>query len=153
MFSAVPESYDAALNRPPWDTGEMNLDKGCKLQWMLFPALVALAAPALAEWEKVSESESASYFIDRATLLSNGNLRRVWQLQNLKQRDRDGELSRRALVEYDCREVKNRTLSLSMHPEPMAGGKPLDAYSDPTSPRNIVPGSSGEVIYRLLCGR
>ena len=87
--------------------------------------------------EHVEIVDPAGAPIDRATLLSNGSLRRVWQLQNLKQRDRDGEMSRRALVEYDCREAKNRTLSLSMHPEPMAGGKPLDAYSDPTSPRSL----------------
>lgn len=122
-----------------------------ELRWVMLPVFLMLAAPALAEWEKVSESDTASYYIDRATLLSNGSLRRISQLQNLKQRDKDGELSRRALVEYDCRAASNRTLSLSMHPEPMGGGKPLDAYSDPSSPRSIVPGSSGEVIFRLLC--
>lgn len=121
------------------------------MPWIVLPAILMLAGPAQAEWEQVSETDSATYFIDRATLLGNGSLRRVWQLQNLKQRDKDGELSRRALVEYDCRDGKNRTLSLSMHPEPMAGGKPLDAYSDPSSPRSVVPGSSGEIIYKLVC--
>lgn len=119
----------------------------------LFFALAFIAAPALAEWEKVSESDIASYFIDAASLQKNGTLRRVWQVQNLKQRDKDGELSRRALVEYDCRAAENRTLALSMHADAMGEGKRLDAYSDPSSPRKVVPGSSGDAVLKLVCAR
>jgi hypothetical protein len=119
----------------------------------LFCALALVTAPALAEWEKVLETDAAAYFMDSATLQKNGSLRRVWQVQNLKQRDKDGELSRRALVEYECREGINRTLSIAMHADAMGEGKKLDAYSDPSSPRKVVPGSSGEVILKLVCAR
>ena len=119
----------------------------------LFCVLALIAAPAMAEWEKVSESDTAAYFIDPATLQKNGTLRRIWQVQNLKQRDKDGELSRRALVEYECREGQNRTLSLAMHADAMGEGKKLDSYSDPSSPRKVAPGSSGEVILKLVCAR
>ena len=119
----------------------------------IFFVLALIAAPALAEWEKVLETDSAAYFIDAATLQKNGVLRRVAQLQNLKQRDKEGELSRRALVEYDCREAQNRTLALSMHADAMGEGKKLDAYSDPSSPRKVAAGSSGEAILKVVCAR
>lgn len=119
----------------------------------LFFALAFIAAPALADWEKISETDMAAYFIDSATLQKNGTLRRVWQMQSLKQRDKDGELSRRALVEYECREGINRTLSISMHADAMGEGRKLDSYSDPSSPRKVAPGSSGEAILKVVCAR
>ena len=119
----------------------------------LFFALAFIAAPALADWEKAFENDTAVYFIDSATLQKNGTLHRVWQMQNLKQRDRDGELSRRALVEYECREGINRTLSISMHADAMGEGKKLDSYSDPSAPRKVAPGSSGEAILKVVCAR
>ena len=74
-------------------------------------------------------------------------------MQNLKQRDKDGELSRRALVEYDCREVQNRTLGLSMHADAMGEGKKLDSYNEPSSPRKVAACSSGEAILKVVCAR
>ena len=118
-----------------------------------FFALALIAAPALAEWEKVLETDIAAYFIDATTLQKNGALRRVAQVQNLKHRDKDGELSRRALVEYDCREVQNRTLALSMHADAMGEGKKLDSYNEPSSPRKVAAGSSGEAILKVVCSR
>lgn len=130
------------------------LSTRCGTQLILLCALTLIAAPALAaNWEKVSESDTAAYFIDPATLQKNGVLRRVVQVQDLKQRDKDGELSRRALVEYDCRANENRTLSLSMHADAMGEGKKLDAYTDPSSPRKVAPGTPGEAILKLVCAR
>ncbi len=119
----------------------------------LFFTLALIATPALAEWEKVLETDAAAYFIDAATLQKNGVLRRVAQMQNLKQRDKEGELSRRALVEYDCREAQNRTLALSMHADAMGEGKKLDSYNEPSSPRKVAAGSSGEAILKVVCAR
>ena len=124
---------------------------------LILPLLLCLLAlvsvPAFAEWVRVNESSIATYYIDPATMQKNDSLRRVWQIQDLKQKDKDGELSRRALVEYECRERQNKTLALSMHSAPMAGGKTLDSYSDPSSWRDIVPGSSGETILGIVCAR
>jgi len=129
-------------------------DKKClSARLGLFCTLTLIAAPALAEWEKVLETDSAAYFIDTATLQKNGTLRRVAQVQNLKQRDKEGELSRRALVEYDCREAQNRTLALSMHADAMGEGKKLDSYNEPSSPRKVAAGSSGEAILNVVCSR
>ena len=131
----------------------MNDSKRFSARLGLFFALAIAAAPALAEWEKVSETETAAYFIDAATLQKNGTLRRVAQVQNLKQRDKEGERSRRALVEYDCREAQNRTLALSMHADAMGEGKKLDSYNEPSSPRKVAAGSSGEAILKVVCAR
>ena len=91
-----------------------------------------VATPALAEWEKMAENDDIAYYIDPATTRKDGNLRRVWTVQDLKQKGKNGEMSRRALVEYDCKEERSRTLSYSLYSEPMSGGQKLisnDYYS------------------------
>ena len=58
--------------------------------------LALLAAPARAEWVAVSESNDLVAYIEPATIRKNGNFRKVWQVQDLKQRDEHGAMSRRS---------------------------------------------------------
>ena len=116
--------------------------------------LIALvAAPAWAEWVQMSDSDDLVAYIDPATIHKDGNLRRVWTVQDLKQKGKNGEMSRRALLEYDCKEERSRTLSYSLHSEPMSGGQLLltnDYYSRWTA---IVSGTDGAVPLKFVCAR
>ena len=68
-----------------------------------FALLATIATPTLAaEWLKMSEGIQGSSYIDVATIRRDGDLAQVWQLQNLNQAGRAGEMSRQLLVEYDC---------------------------------------------------
>ena len=83
---------------------------------VLIAWLILVATPAWAEWVKVSESDGLTGYVDPATIRKNGNLRRVWEIQDLKARGtKFGELSRRVLNEYDCKEERMRTLSATFH--------------------------------------
>lgn len=116
--------------------------------------LMALAAaPAWADWVKLSESSGATFYVDRDAISKDGNFRRVWALTDLKQRNKGGEMSRRVLYEYDCMAGRVRFLSGASHSDPMAKGSTLYSKNDPDNWDNVRPNSPVEQIFRLACTR
>jgi hypothetical protein len=119
----------------------------------LVVAILAVALPAAAEWVKVSEIVTSTFYIDPATIRKDGNLPRVWMLQNLNQRHKDGEMSRRVLAVYDCKEEKTRNLSISEHSGPMATGETLRTVHSPGEWSYIAPNTPGSDIHRIVCSK
>ena len=115
--------------------------------------LTLAAAPAWAEWVKVAETDVIITYIDPATIRKDGNLRKVWTIQDLKQRHKDGEMSRRALDQHDCKEGRYRTLSISEHSDPMGRGKMLSSYSEPGKWNDIPPETVAQEIMRIVCAK
>ena len=77
--------------------------------------LLIAATPAWAEWVKVTEADTGTLYIDTATIRTIGDMRRIWELRDLKQRNSDGTMSQRVLEEYDCKEERRRLLAMSTH--------------------------------------
>ena len=113
--------------------------------------LMVFALPASAEWVKYAESDETNAYYDPATIRVNGNFRRVWELQNLRQRDPAGVMSRRFFSEYDCREERHRLLSISTHSESMAGGRILLIDGSPSEWNHIPPNSPALRMFKILC--
>ena len=108
---------------------------------------------AWAEWVKVSKGDMATY-IDQDTIRQDGNLRKVWELRDFKQRDKDGSMSVRTRSEYDCKGERYRFLSASEHSEPMAGGVTLrrSQYNDDEW-QHVPPGSVGDIVMKIVCAK
>jgi len=124
-----------------------------KLLLILLATLV-LTGSAWAEWVKVAENDIADYYIDPASIRKDGNLRKVWQIQNLKQQDKEGgELSRRSRDEFDCKQERYRTLSVSEHSGPMASSTTLSSSEGPFRWREIPPGAIGETVLKIVCAK
>ena len=70
--------------------------------------LTFASAPAWAEWVKVSETDGAVFHIDSRTIQKHGHMRRVWEVQDLKQKHEDGYMSIRPLADYDCKARRRR---------------------------------------------
>ncbi len=115
--------------------------------------LALVAAPAWAEWVKVDETDEMTVYIDPAKIKKDGNLRRAWELQDLKQRDTDGEMSRRALQEYDCKEDRCRVLSISVHSEAMAGGKVIMSGEVNGKWKYIAPDTVSATVLSFVCAK
>jgi hypothetical protein len=112
--------------------------------------LATSAASAFTEWAKVAETDvGTSIYIDYKTIRKDGNLRMVWEITDLKQRNKDGEMSRRIRSEYDCKEERANVLSISHHTDGMTAGKTLGiwTYSTPAW-SHIPPGSVTETILK-----
>ena len=113
--------------------------------------LTLAAAPAWAEWVKVSDTDVAIVYIDPSTIRKDGNLRRVWGITDLKRRDMNGEMSRRVLYEYDCKEERFRILSMTGHAGPMANGKVVSEVNNASGKWN--DDASGTVGYTKACAK
>ena len=120
----------------------------------LLLALLLVTGSAWAEWVQVAERWDIVLYIDPETIRKDGDLRRVWQIQNLKQRDKNGEMSSRVRVEYDCKQERYKMLSLSTHSGPMAGGTSLyQSSSEDIKWRDIPPGNLFEIVLKIVCAQ
>lgn len=118
--------------------------------------LTLVAAPAWAEWVKVGVANDGrfTFYIDPDSIRKDGNLRKVWEIQDRRQRDKDGVMSWRARSEYDCKEEQTRILALSKHSEPMAGGETLwSRHGDAGEWSDIPPGSIVESALKRVCAK
>ncbi len=121
---------------------------------VVLTALLMLATiPAWAEWVSTSDSTQAVYYLDLAIVRKDDNLRKVWELTDLKAREPKGELSYRTLIEYDCKEGRSRHLSISAHAGPMATGKALFSGSAPGKWDYAAPGTAAGATLSLVCAR
>lgn len=119
----------------------------------LYFLITLLAAPAWADWMLVEDDGDVAIYIDPATTQKNDQFRRVLAVQDLKEKGKDGEMSRRILMEYDCKEQRSRTLSTSFHSEPMAGGKTLLSNDYYTRWTTLVSGTDSSVPLRYVCAQ
>ena len=98
-----------------------------------------------------NQDEELTFYFDPATIRKDGNMRRVWELQDLRKRGRHGEMSRRMRVEYDCKQERWRYLGISGHSKPMAGGTILISTGEDNDWTAIPPGTIVETIFNLVC--
>ena len=119
----------------------------------LLGLMTMLAGSAWAEWVMYFEAKTITYFYDPATIRKDGNMRRVWRVQELKQRTADGEKSRRMRIEYDCKEERYRILSASIHSEPMAEGKVIYSEIKDNIWTVIPPASASEAMFKIVCAK
>jgi hypothetical protein len=115
-------------------------------------ALATSAASAFAEWTKVGEVDEGSTYIEYKTIRKDGNLRMIWQIQDLKQRHKDGEMSRRARYQYDCKNDRSRFLSMTAHSESMGKGLLLAGPIKGSGQwYEIAPNTTTEEVLKIVC--
>ena len=114
-------------------------------------AVASFTYGATGEWVKVSENSEIVFYLDKATIRKDGDFRRAWVMQDLKTRDTDGELSRRILDEYDCKNERWRILSISTHSQGMAKGDILVSSSYSGGWNEITPETAAETKLKMAC--
>lgn len=116
-------------------------------------SLMLLAGSAWAEWVIFGATDTATHYFDPATIRKDGNMRRVWQLQELNKRHKDGEMSRRIRQEYDCKQERYKILGQTEHSEPMAGGEVLTNFGEMKTWVEIAPDTMSEKILKIVCAK
>jgi hypothetical protein len=123
--------------------------------FLLFFLLIA-AVPASAEWVKVGKPDSSffsresAYYIDPATIDKNGNLRRVWQIHDMKEKGSQGERSILESVEYDCAAKRMRTLKATGKSQRMARGEIIPLKSVFSEWVSLRSGKEDEKLFEVL---
>ncbi|OUV02632.1 MAG: hypothetical protein CBC42_07645 [Betaproteobacteria bacterium TMED82] len=119
------------------------------LSVLIIPFL--LTSEALSGWEYISDGYLGSVYVDFETIERKGRMVTGWQLQNLKGRAKSGALSRRILLEVDCKEQKRRIIYLSTHSEPLGKGTVLYTNRVPTKWAYPIPKSLGSKVIKMMC--
>jgi hypothetical protein len=121
------------------------------------PAVLAVVAlilspPVAADWVKVGITDAYDVFIDPDSISAEGELRKSWEIRNLKTRARAGE-SDQYRMEYDCKAQKTRTLYWSVHTEHFALGELAKLALEASEWNPIRRYSTEWIILRIVCLR
>ena len=94
-------------------------------------------------------ADGTVFYIDRDSIKKEGNLIRVWELQDLKAKGPLEEKSRRVLVEYDSKNERRRVLSFSFHGESMGAGVTLKSDQTPGKWTMVAPNTTAAVVFQV----
>ena len=122
----------------------------------LLSLLMLIASPAWADWVEVAFSDGGAInHIDPTTIRKEGDFIKVWAMDNLPSARTIGGInnvrSMRSRMEYDCKQERMRSLSISAHSERYARGETLGQENSPTQWMDIPPNSVGIKILNWVC--
>jgi hypothetical protein len=128
---------------------------------VLVALLATVPGTALAEWVKVAETRDTVYYVDPATIHTDGGVRKVWEIQDFADKRPNGARSRRALFEFDCSAERWRVLSIADYPEPMGSGAAFGkwagesewSYIAARTGTNIPASATNRTIVRFVCSQ
>ena len=105
----------------------------------------------MAEWVLVTENEfGTSLFVD-PNIKKTGSMRMFWHIQNLKQADRQGDMSYRGVWQYDCQESRQRNMQVAAYPGPMATGQKSEEAYQPSDWIAIGRDPSSQAMLKYIC--
>lgn len=114
--------------------------------------LLLAVAPAWAQWAKVDDAENAIHYIDSTTISKEGQMRKVWVTQYLTKKGPDGEMARRAFLEYDCVGARFRILSISKFSGAASDGRYRLSQTNASQAGREIPANIPAVTaQRVIC--
>lgn len=112
----------------------------------------AFTTSVAAEWVKIGETTEAILFHDPHSIRKEGALRRVWQIQDLKEEILGaGIRSMRTQMEYDCNGERLRVLYAEAFAGQMAQGTPLDRPYRDRGWIPIPPDTLALASFKVVC--
>jgi len=124
---------------------------------ILMMLLAVVSGSAVAGWVEVGGNETATTYADPTTIRKAGNMVKMWQLIDYtKARGIEGikpYLSAKAQHEYDCKQERTRTLSISLHSGNMGEGDVLGTSTDTGKWRPVSPDTLVETLLGFACGK
>ncbi len=119
----------------------------------LVGATMTLLSPAswAMSWTKLVETQTMTFYVNRNAIEREGDIRRIWEMQDLKAADPEGVVSRRYQNEYDCKEKMHRIGRMTSFSGHKLSGKPMFDVPDWGYWRKIPPDGVFVVSYVMLC--
>ena len=123
------------------------------LQWSSCCACLAgCLAPVTAwAWTRIGETEEVTLYVNRNSIERDDNIRRVWEMQDLKTPDIEGVRSRRYLNEYDCTYKMHRLGQMTSFAGPKMTGEKVAEVKDMGYWRKIPPNGVFVLTYIAMC--
>ncbi len=114
-------------------------------------ALMLFTPLAGAEWTYVDGGEGYDRYIERETILRDGNLVRVWEVDDTDRPDQFGVQSLRSRTEYDCEARKYRIVYLSAHSDHMTNGSVIYSGQIDGEWKPVQEDTLGELSMDMAC--
>jgi len=120
--------------------------------WALALVFLGLGSAVQAmSWTRVGETADVTLYLNRNAVEKDDYIRRVWEMQDLKQPDGDGVMSRRYQNEYDCKHKMHRIVRMDSFSGPKLSGQRLFSIEDGGYWRKIPPNGLFVLPYIWLC--
>lgn len=120
---------------------------------LLLLTLLAATATAQAELRKVFENiRGTVVYTDTSTLITNGDKRRVTEIQTYRNAGPRGMLSMKLQKEYDCKHETSQIISYVMYKDTMGNGEVLGRVNTPGEVEKLTRNPGGAGGYRFACG-
>ncbi len=120
-------------------------------RWVVMGLMFVAGSAQSQAWTRLGETEQVTLYVNRNSIERDGQVRRVWEVQDLKQADPDGVMSRRYLNEYDCFHKMYRISQMTSYAGPMLSGKKLFEIDSPGYWRKIPPNGLFVLGYVAHC--
>ena len=127
-------------------------------RWIVAITLALAMHAAHAEWTQIGVSRKAgdafTLYVDTATIQRNGNLVRIWDLQDfLEPQTVDGQiyLSEKTQIEFDCEAKKARVLATIDCAGRMCNGKVVYSDADASEWTAVGANTLGELEWKAAC--
>ena len=127
---------------------------------ILFVLLMMTCSVSWAEWERSGKNKAFAYYVDKSTTRRSGAIAKMWMLSDFfeVQTNSAGKKykSDKTRFAYNCLEETLVPIAMVQYSGSMGEGEVV--WSDTRKESNwewesVVPGSSGEVIFKMLCGK
>lgn len=131
------------------------------MKTILLVALSVISSTAFANWTKMITRPQQTEYADLTSIRTDGLVRKVWQLTDLRASACVGESCYRSFItqtEINCKEEKSRTTYVVFHSGNMGEGEPVMRLvgadlgeEGQFSP--LVPSTQGYYEMKGVCGR
>ena len=113
---------------------------------------------AMAEWTLIDINESHNTYVDYSTIRKAGKKVKLWKLEDYKTVRQFDEkmkfLSAISQSEYDCKAETAKTIAFTWFAGNMLAGEQVYTSNNPQGDNSpIQPGSVGEVVWKIACGK
>ena len=124
-----------------------------RIRLLLAGAVLAMGSPQVwaMSWTKLVETQTMTFYVNRNAIEHDGDVKRIWEMQDLKAADPEGVMSRRYQNEYDCKEKMHRIGRMTSFSGPRLSGKPMFDVPEWGYWRKIPPDGVFVVSYVMLC--
>jgi len=130
----------------------------CLKQTCLLAVLIAASTGASAEWFKVSEGDTDGgyrIYLDPQSVRKAAAKAKVWTMTDYTEyQSTPGGVQYKSIMaqhEYDCKEGIWRTVLLTAYKQGMAEGRVVHAEKQPSSWAPVIPDTSADVKFKLVC--
>ena len=107
-----------------------------------------------AEWSGIGDNDVDTLYVDLQNMHPQGHIRKILELQDLKERGKNGEMSVLTKSEYDCEKATYRVIAVTTFAGPMAAGKKISTKNINSKVWvSVESETDGETVLDTVCAQ